>query len=94
MFNVFPLKFHLVNSIELEKDSFVLNGSKYDVPCVFQIWYKKDTDREIEKKIYPVGFEYVKSNEDYDIAFKRVGALSGKCYNKNEKESAFNLITL
>lgn len=86
MFNVFPLKFHLVKSIELDKDSFVLNGSKYDVPCVFQIWHKTESNREVEKKIDPVSFEYVKADEDYDIAFRRVGALAGKCYNKNEKE--------
>lgn len=38
MFNVFDVKFHLIQSIELEKNSFVINGLKYDVPCVFQIW--------------------------------------------------------
>ena len=89
MFNAFGLKFHLIQSIELEKDSFVINGSKYDVPCVFQIWQKKDGDRKIEDKVNPVGFEYVKPNESYDIVFRRVGGLAGKCYkNDGTKFSA------
>jgi len=83
MFNVFDLKFHLMYSVELEKDSFVINGSKYDVPCIFQIWKKNNTDRKIEEKINPNGFEYVKSNEKYNIAFRRVGGLAGKCYKNN-----------
>lgn len=83
MFNAFDLKFHLVYSVDLEKNSFVINGSKYDVPCVFQIWKKMNIDRIIEKKIIPNGFRYIKSNENYDIAFRRVGGLAGKCYKNN-----------
>ena len=83
MFNAFDLKFHLIHSTELDKDSFVINGSKYDVPCVFQIWQKADTDRKIEEKINPSGFEYVKANETYHIVFRRVGGLAGRCY-KND----------
>lgn len=83
MYNAFDLKFHLIDSVELERDSFVINGSKYDVPCVFQIWQKTDTDRKIEEKISPFGFEYVKPSEKYHIAFRRVGGLAGKCYINN-----------
>jgi hypothetical protein len=86
MFSAFDLKFHLIHSAELEKDSFVINGSKYDVPCVFQIWEKKNTDRIVEDKIYPVGFQYVKPNEKYQIAFRRVGGLAGKCYKNDGSE--------
>lgn len=86
MYNAFHLKFHLIYSVELEKDSFVINGSKYDVPCVFQIWQKNNIDRKIEEKTNPYGFEYVKKNEKYHIAFRRVGGLAGKCYKNNESE--------
>ena len=86
MYNSFCLKFHLFHSVELEKYSFVINGSKYDVPCVFQIWKKNDIDRVIESKINPVGFQYVKITEKYDIAFRRVGGLAGKCYKNDGKE--------
>lgn len=83
MFNAFDLKFHLLHSEELAKDSFVINGLKYDVPCIFQIWQKKDTNRIVEGKINPLGFTYVKANESYDVAFRRVGGLAGKCYKKD-----------
>jgi hypothetical protein len=83
MFGVFDLKFHLIYSMELEKDSFLINGSKYDVPCVFQIWEKKNKNRIVEDKIKPIGFQYVKSTETYNVVFRRVGGLAGKCY-KND----------
>jgi len=86
MYNAFGLKFHLIHSVELEKDSFVINGSKYDVPCVFQIWQKTNTDRTIEAKTNPDGFEYVKPNEKYHVAFRRVGGLAGKCYKNDGSE--------
>jgi len=85
MFNVFATKFHLIHTEELEKNSFVINeSSKYDVPCVFQIWHKKEIDRTMDKKICPSGFRYVKDDNNYDVAFRRVGGLAGKCYQKNE----------
>jgi hypothetical protein len=83
MFNAFDLKFHLIKSIELEKNSFSINGEKYDVPCVFQIWQKKDIPRIVEDKVSSSGFQYVKMSDKYDVAFRRVGGLAGKCY-KND----------
>ena len=84
MFNAFATTFHLVESTELDRDSFVINGSKYDVPCVFQIWKKKNFDRAIDTKISPSGFEYVKSTEACHIAFRRVGGLAGRCYKTDD----------
>jgi len=83
MSNVFDSKFHLVRSIDLEKDAFVINGVEHDVPCVFQIWEKHATDRVKEAKINPVRFQYVKPTDLYHMAFRRVGALAGKCYKKD-----------
>jgi hypothetical protein len=88
MTNVFPLKFHCLYSKELEEKSFEINqGScSYDVPCVFQIWEKKATDREIVPKVPEIGFQYVKSDQPFDIAFRRVGGLAGKCYLSGVKD--------
>lgn len=80
MFNAFDRKFHLISSSELAKNSFMINDSEYDVPCVFQIWQKKEMNRALEEKVNPQGFEYVKKTDSYDIAFRRVGGLAGKCY--------------
>jgi len=83
MYNAFGLNFHLMHSDELPKNSFIINNSPYDVPCVFQIWQKQEMPRNVENKIEPRGFKYVKSNENYHIAFRRVGGLAGKCYPNN-----------
>ncbi len=86
MYNAFPLSFHRVYSIELGKNSFVLNDKPYDVPCVFEIWEKREISRAVDDKIKPIGFQYV-TNELYDIAFRRVGANAGQCYAFGEKRS-------
>ena len=46
----FPLKYHLIYEYDLPKDSFLVDNKKHDVPCVFQIWERKDYDREVVKK--------------------------------------------
>ena len=96
MNNVFHRNFHLVFNIELEKNAFMLNGVKYDVPCVFQIWEKKDSERQVDEKVTPIGFQYIKLDADtdtdalslsYDIALRRVGGLAGKCYRASSGSS-------
>ncbi len=52
----FKLNFHLVKQIDLDKNSFLINNEEYDVPCVFQIWVKKDFNREVPKKLEPINF--------------------------------------
>ena len=80
MSRAFPLIFHCLHSEELEKNAFEVNNTEYDVPCVFQIWEKRDSDRPLPDPVKEVGFEYVKHGEPFDIAFKRVGGRAGKCY--------------
>jgi hypothetical protein len=82
----------------LEKNAFVINGSPHDVPCVFQIWQKMDTNREMDVKVEPRGFTYVKpfcngSVSLYHIAFRRVGGLAGKCYMYKTAGNEFNIQT-
>ena len=74
----FPLKYHLIYEYDLPKDSFLVDNKKHDVPCVFQIWEKKDYDREIIKKLEPLHFKFVKKTENPDISFRRVGVYAGK----------------
>ena len=80
MSRAFPSKFHCIMEKELPKDSFEVNQVAYDVPCVFQIWQKKDTDRLKIDVVKETGFKYVKSTETYNIAFRRVGGKAGTCY--------------
>ena len=83
----FPLSFHLKDEFDLPNNSFIVDNKKYDVPCVFQIWIKYNIDREIPKKLIPIGYEFVKINENPDISFRRVGVYAGKIDNEIETKS-------
>jgi hypothetical protein len=80
MSRAFPSLYHCVLSEELPANSFVVNEKEYDVPCVFQIWVKRTEPRQLEEKVEESGFSYVKSDKPFDIAFRRVGGLAGRCY--------------
>jgi len=77
MNRVFSANFHCKSSVEVQKNAFILNGNEYDVPCVFQIWIKEDTQRIPETVIKEIGFSYVRCNPD--LVFRRVGSNAGKC---------------
>ena len=38
----FPLQYHLIFEMDLPDKSFLVDGVEYDVPCIFQIWKKKN----------------------------------------------------
>jgi hypothetical protein len=81
---------------ELEKNAFIINGgAKYNVPCVFQIWEKKVTERPKDEKVAPIGFEYIaaaaaaaasspSTPTSPTFALRRVGGLAGKCYTDTD----------
>lgn len=73
-----PLEFHLLSETDLEKNSFLVENKQHDVPCVFQIWIKKDYNRILEPKIQPEHFIFVKKNENPSISVRRVGSNAGK----------------
>ena len=84
MYSYIPRKYHLVFQEELPPNSFEVNKEDYDVPCVFQIWEKKETLRPEEQPEVPHGFKYVKRTDAYDLAIRRVGGLAGKTYTRQE----------
>lgn len=93
MYNAFQPRFHLVFNEELDKNAFIINGgAAYDVPCVFQIWEKKATERPRDEKVAPIGFEYVapatSPTTPSTFALRRVGGLAGKCYTDTATRSA------
>jgi hypothetical protein len=79
MFNVFESHFHCIYTEDIPPNSFLLNDLEYDVPCVFQLWKKQDTIREVPQQVKESGFKYSK-NSDWDITIRRVGVNAGKCY--------------
>lgn len=67
--SAFPLNFHLVDEIDLGKNAFLIDGKPHNVPCVFQIWLKKQTNRYIEPKQVENGFIFVKKPSLKDVEF-------------------------
>jgi hypothetical protein len=88
MQSAFPPNFHLLESIDLPKDSFIVNGNPYDVPCVFQVWKLESIPRSISATIAPNGFRFVKKTDSYSFAFRRVGINAGKCCRPSDTLSA------
>ena len=62
----FELHYHLLYENDLEKlndnSSFILQDKTIDVPCVFQIWIKKDIERIKSIKLKQINFDdiYIK----------------------------------
>lgn len=88
--NRVPDKFHLVIEEDLPKNSFTLEGEDYDVPCVFQVWEKRKTDRD--KVVYNTESKYVKfvSKEESNFRVQRVGGNSGKAFKNIEASKSSN----
>lgn len=84
----YPLNFHLIYEYELPKYSFIVDNKQHDVPCVFQIWIKKDIKRALPKKLIPSKYKFVKKNENHDISFRRVGVNAGFIDKETEKKSS------
>ena len=83
----FPLNFHLVYEFDLPENSFIVDKKEYNVPCVFQIWVKKDTNRTITEKHIPKKYKFVKKTDKHDISFRRVGINAGIIDKETEKIS-------
>ena len=83
----FSKNFHLIYEIDLLDNSFLVNDVSSDVPCVFQIWQKKDETRKCVKKIKPIHFKFVKKEDNPDISFRRVGVNAGTVMKEIENKS-------
>lgn len=76
--NKLDMNFHLVKEINLPKNSFVFEEKEYNVPCVFQIWEKREIKREkIPQKTKTEFFQFT-TKSDADIAIRRVWWLAWK----------------
>ncbi len=83
----FPLNFHLIFEIDLPDKSFLVDGIEHNVPCIFQIWEKKTTNRFVNEKLEPVNFIFVEKNENPDISFRRVGVNAGTIDTRIDEKS-------
>jgi len=87
----FPANFHLVFQSDIETNSFLQDGLSIDVPCVFQIWQKRQEERQVIAKLDadPNIFQFVKQDEDPDISFRRVGVNAGTIDDKELDKKSF-----
>ena len=83
----FPLHFHLEYEYDLPNNSFTVDNKSHDVPCVFQIWVKKESNRPIPKKLVPNQYTFVKKQNPHDISFRRVGVYAGEIDRNTENKS-------
>lgn len=68
-------KLHLIHESDIPPKSFIKDGQEKDVPCIFQIWIKKETSRAmtISNNIY---FSVV-GIEEAEYAIRRAGSRAG-----------------
>lgn len=83
----FPLNYHLLKEIDLPNNSFIIEDVEHDVPCIFQIWQRKNINRPPIKKLTPLKFSFIKNNENPDISFRRVGVNAGVIDKSSENKS-------
>lgn len=81
---------HLKSSMVLPVKAFTLEGIDYAVPCVFQIWEKRDIVRNLHfLKTSTDYFTFVKKNDSPDFSIRRVGGNAGKAsLNVNVSEQS------
>lgn len=79
MQKAFPAKFHLERQEILGRNAFTINGdTPHDVPCVLQVWVRKDTHRTVDETPAPQEFRFVKAGDEWDVAIRRVGVYAGR----------------
>ena len=63
MYDKVPLNFWNVNQFDIPPYSFTFDGKKYDVPCVWIEYEKRNEFREKQKRLEPKTFKFVKVTE-------------------------------
>lgn len=81
------LNFHLIHDEVLPTNSFIYEGKEYDVPCLFQIWTKKMTERVIDDSPTTHSDFVFTSHVNCDYAIQRVGENAGTIKDKCNKVS-------
>jgi predicted RNA methylase len=84
----FPLAFHLEYEYDIPDNSFLVDNATYNVPCVFQIWIKKDILRELPEKLVPTYYRFVEKENSPDISARRVGVYAGQIDKQTEYKSS------
>ena len=87
--NKINLNYSCVFQQDVQEKAFVLENKEYNVPCVFQIWEKKDTQRQLIVVNETKYFE-VKAKDSAQYSIRRVGGNSGKVSTPEGKSTSSN----
>lgn len=71
-----PLDFWKKIEVDLNDNSFIYNRKDFKIPCVFQVYEKRNELRRKKEKLQPKTFTFTKK-ENANISFRRVGANAG-----------------
>ena len=71
----------------LEECSFTLNREAYAVPCVYQIWHRKDELRPRSKRVSRTEYFTFTTPEESELRIQRVGGNAGRAVN--DKTASF-----
>lgn len=70
--------YHLIFEEDSPKNSFILDGKAYNVPCCFQVWVRRENKRElIDVSHDSPHLSFVKKSDNPDVAIRRVGGNAG-----------------
>jgi hypothetical protein len=76
--NKINLNYHLIKEVDIDDNSFMLEGEDYSVPCIFQVWEYSDSKREkINLKKTSKLITFVKKQDNPNYSFRRVGFYAG-----------------
>jgi hypothetical protein len=83
-------QYHLLNQRVLVRESFTFEGKSHSVPCVFQVWERRDDLRpKVTLPLVHADFDFV-TREEADFALQRVGEYAGAvktCFSGVSKAS-------
>ena len=68
-----PLNFHLIHQRELDVNAFLINNQTHYVPCVFQIWERREHLRFKVARPQPKHFEFTTQQTAHNFSLRRVG---------------------
>lgn len=88
--NRLDLNFHLVNEIELKEKSFELLGEIQSVPCVFQVWEKKNLPRKKVRLATTSELIEFTDKDTADLRVQRVGGSAGKASFELDRAASSN----
>ena len=81
----FNLYFSLDDEFDLPNNSFTINNKIHDVPCIFQVWIRRDKKRYVKPTQKPKSFTYVKKHETPQFSLRRVGVYAGLLSEETQK---------